>query len=388
MTGNPLYQRYERPSMESIMILGAGRGQIGLYEACARMGIRTIAASIEGKYPALELADERCIVDISDPCNVLRSSTSYELVGVATSCMDTGVEAQGLLNSEYSLSGVSYDSAKLCFDKEALYGLLDRAGVPIPKTVVLRTEQDAIEAWDRLGDTLVLKQSRSQGSKGVCIARSIEDVTEYFRILSESGQTVIAQEYADGVEFGAQALVQNGEVRLFLIHGDLMDASNSVLPRGHFYPCLLNSDVKNEAARVGVMAIKACKFDNCAVNIDFKLNKGLVSVLELTARAGANGLPEMVGKVIGRNYYEEIVKLAVGEGIRSCRIDGSVAAIIMMLGKDDPLEQVMEKAERIGGIELRFYNVCDQYANQGQGPMGNSVGYALATANTLKESLC
>ena len=44
-----------------LLILGAGRGQIGLYKAAKEMGITTIAGTMTGdNLPCLALADEVC----------------------------------------------------------------------------------------------------------------------------------------------------------------------------------------------------------------------------------------------------------------------------------------------------------------------------------------
>ena len=44
--------------MKTIMILGAGRGQVGLYKAAKAMGHKSVAVSIKGDYPGFALADE------------------------------------------------------------------------------------------------------------------------------------------------------------------------------------------------------------------------------------------------------------------------------------------------------------------------------------------
>ena len=43
---------------KTIMILGAGRGQVGLYKAARELGHRSVAVSIPGDYPGFAFADE------------------------------------------------------------------------------------------------------------------------------------------------------------------------------------------------------------------------------------------------------------------------------------------------------------------------------------------
>ena len=59
-------------------------------------------------------------------------------------------------------------------------------------------------------------------------------------------------------------------------------------------------------------AIKAIGLDDCAVNIDFIEEDGVIYVLELTGRIGANCLPELVSINYGLNYYKMVIAAALG----------------------------------------------------------------------------
>lgn len=57
---------------------------------------------------------------------------------------------------------------------------------------------------------------------------------------------------------------------------------------------------------------KAIGLDDCAVNIDFIEEDGVIYVLELTGRIGANCLPELVSINYGLNYYKMVIAAALG----------------------------------------------------------------------------
>ena len=58
--------------------------------------------------------------------------------------------------------------------------------------------------------------------------------------------------------------------------------------------------------------LKAVGLDNCPVNCDLIEKDGKIYVIEITGRAGGTCLPEMVSIYYGINYYEAIVRLALG----------------------------------------------------------------------------
>ncbi|KAF5034173.1 hypothetical protein DSECCO2_599000 [anaerobic digester metagenome] len=77
---------------------------------------------------------------------------------------------------------------------------------------------------------------------------------------------------------------------------------------------MASDEVIAETKRQCELAIRALALDNCAVNIDLlKTDDGHIYMIELTGRVGATCLPELVALYFGIDYYEMIVKMAMGE---------------------------------------------------------------------------
>ena len=72
------------------------------------------------------------------------------------------------------------------------------------------------------------------------------------------------------------------------------------------------ADVTDQIIQQVELVIDALGFDNCPVNCDFIRRGDKVYVVEATARAGATCLAELVGTYYGVDYYEQIVRLAMG----------------------------------------------------------------------------
>jgi biotin carboxylase len=70
--------------------------------------------------------------------------------------------------------------------------------------------------------------------------------------------------------------------------------------------------VVDAAIQESKKAILALGLDNCAVNIDLIEKDGKVYVIELTGRAGATCLPELVSIYYGLDYYAMIATMAMG----------------------------------------------------------------------------
>ncbi len=301
---------------EQLLVLGAGRGQVGLIRAARDRGLHVLVATLpSSSAPGIAHASEVIEVDVSDPTAVASAVAGRGLSGVVTSCMDTAMAALGRIVDRHSLIGVSEVAARQGADKLEMKNSLVAAGVPTAAFRELRSEDDLRVALGELGLPIVIKAVDLQGSEGVTIARTEEAARDGFRtaLSLTQRQSVIAEEYIEGVEFGAQALVYRGEVKFVLPHGDEVISSATAIPVGHYVPTYGPIPSPGHASEVTKKAIRALGLDNCAVNLDFIARDGEIFVIELTGRAGANGLPEMVSRHLGVNYYDIIVGLALGE---------------------------------------------------------------------------
>lgn len=312
---------------KKLFILGASRGQVGLYRACRRLGVRSIAASVPGKYPGFDLADEICYVDITKPEDVANAAANYSVDGVATCCMDTGLESLGEACAQLGCSGLSRQAAVDCANKSLMKKRLVAAGVPTASYIEIREESD-LDKLDGLGLPVVVKSCESQGSSGVFVAHTMPEARDCARAMLLEEGDCIAEAFVSGIEFGAQALVSRGEIAFVLPHGDITFESHAPIPVGHFIPLDEGQEMIRRAIEVSKAAIRALSLDNCAVNIDIIYSDGECYLLELTGRAGANTLPEIVSAYYGIDYYETIVRIALGERIDCSMFEQSQKAVL------------------------------------------------------------
>ena len=83
-------------------------------------------------------------------------------------------------------------------------------------------------------------------------------------------------------------------------------------PVGHSVPYRKQEELGEEVKRQVFLAAKAVGLDNCPVNCDLIEKDGRIYVIEITGRAGGTCLPEMVSLYYGIDYYEAIIRLAMG----------------------------------------------------------------------------
>lgn len=302
-----------------LLILGAGRGQVGLIKSAKEMGINTIVGTMPNNNPpGIALADEVCHMDISNPDDVLEKAKGLNLDGIATSCLDTGVTALGKSCDLLGLTGLNENAAILCQDKLKMKTALMENGVSTAKFFKVSSEEELRQYLQNLRLPVIIKATDLQGSKGIYIANTEKEVFEGFRNAMHDTKRdyCIIEEFIEGWEFGAQSFIYNGEILFVLPHGDNTFMSHTAIPVGHYIPFECSEDIILQTEECVCNAIKALGLDNCAVNVDLIVKDGKVYIIELTGRVGANCLPELVSINYGFDYYEMISAMAVGEDPR------------------------------------------------------------------------
>ncbi|WP_127841711.1 ATP-grasp domain-containing protein [Actinomyces wuliandei] len=297
-----------------VLVIGAGRGQTGLIRAVKRLGATAVVATrVEPHLPGIAEADEVLAADILAIDDVVDGARQAGVDAVATSCLDTGLEALGAVADALGLRGLSRQAARLCSDKLAMKERLEEAGVPTAAYVAVSSYEQVGPALERTGLPAVVKATDLQGSSGVFMVGTPEEAAQaWTRAASLSrGGRVIIERLLTGREFGAQAFVHGDRVLHVTVHGDDLAAGEVPVPVGHHVPIEADPGLLEQADQVVRQAVGALGLRDCAVNVDLMECDGVVHLIELTGRAGANGLPELMSTVYGLDYYEMVAREAL-----------------------------------------------------------------------------
>lgn len=341
--------------MKKLMVLGAGAPQVCLLEAAKRRGYKTVVCSIPGDYPGFAHADETAYYDISDPEQVLKAARDFQVDGVATCCLDTGVRSLGYVCEKLGFPGLTEEAAVRSADKWQMKKAFAEAGVNSARFIQISDRPGLEAALAELALPVVVKAVDQQGSKGVFICRTREEAEAAFdeAMRVTRRDYCIVEEFIRGNELGAQAFVYRGQILFILPHGDNTYMSATAVPIGHYVPLDAPDAVLIAAVAESEKAIRALGLDNCAVNIDLLERDGKVFVIELTGRAGATCLPELVSIWYGIDYYEMIAAMAMGEDPReifNAREGGFVPnASRMLLSEETGTVKSIDNPFSVGG---------------------------------------
>ena len=367
--------------MKKLLILGAGIYQVPLIKTAKAMGIQTIVASIPGNYPGFELADKVYYENTTDYKKILEIAITI-----------------GKVCDELGLKGLSAEAAECATDKLLMKQCYEKYGVRSAKfRRISFDDADYAKSIEDLTLPVMFKSVDSSGSRGITKVDDPSGFEAARKNVLENTRSdyFIVEEYVEGEEFGAQAFVQDGKLEFILPHGDYVFKGDTGVPVGHFAPYDLDPEVIEDARKQLAGAARAMKLDNCAINADFILKDGKTYVLELGGRSGATCLAELVSIYYGFDYYEKIIRVAIGEKVdfSVCgKVDSTLsgtpnASHLLMSDKDGIIvSQSNENAPDPDICEVQFdYKPGDSVHKFRVGP--HRIGHVITKGKSLDDAV-
>ena len=372
--------------MKKLMVMGAGTYQVPLIKRAKALGIYTIAVSIPGKYPGFQYADEVCYEDTRNYERILEIAREKHIDGIVTAGTDVAVITIGKVCDELGLRGLSFEAAQIASDKIRMKEKYEEYGVRTARFREVSFTDDLEERIRGLEYPLIFKAVDSSGSRGIVRVNSrgeFAQAVEYVKGTTKKDSFLI-EEFIEGEEFGAQAFVQDGKLEFILPHGDYVFHGDTGVPIGHFAPYDLPEEVIQDARIQLEKAARAMGLDNCAINADFILRNNQTYVLELGGRSGATCLVELVSIYYGFDYYEKLIRVALGEKVDFPQ-NSAVPNASMLLRSD---KDGVIKSQRNDNppdpdiYEVQFdYEVGDPVKKFHVGP--NRIGHVVTKGETL-----
>ena len=165
---------------------------------------------------------------------------------------------------------------------------------------------------------LVVKPSDSSGSKGISVVRDRQQLAGAVAAAATASyaSTVIVEEAVAGLHCSAECLVRDGRPDFVAVSERTIKLPHLVTV-SHLVPARLGTATVTRLVGMIGLVCRALQIDRGPVNFDFVVGPdGEVYLVEMGARPGGNGTPQLVSEAFGANIVEASIRTALGQPFR------------------------------------------------------------------------
>ena len=210
--------------MDKIIILGAGPYQLHLIEQAKALGNYVITITPEGDYPGIKVADKTYYHDAKDEEYALWVAQTENVNGIISDQGDIFVRPVAYVAEKMGLPGNGYETAKLYTNKYRMRQRSKELGLATIESRLVRTLDEAKQAYRDLGGETIIKPVDASSSRGVYKVFSEDELIAHWDEAKETSRSgdVILEQFINGPQYEVDSIAVKGHV-VPLMYADLKE---------------------------------------------------------------------------------------------------------------------------------------------------------------------
>lgn len=262
---------------------------------CRRLEFERLVAAVSNATPGLNVTCEDCDLLELDAL-IVRTMPPGSLEQVVFR-----MDVLGVVESRGTLVHNPPKALECAVDKFLTTARLQRLGVPVPRTVVCESADDALAQFDRLGGDVVVKPLFGSEGRGILRVSDPDLAFRTFRTLQRTSAVLYLQQYVDHGGVDTRVLVYGDSVLGGMRRRAADGFRTNVARLGHAEPYSPSDD---ECA----MAVRAARITGAVfAGVDLIADRaGRIAVLEVNAVPGWRAFARVTGLDVAGTLLERI----------------------------------------------------------------------------------
>jgi biotin carboxylase len=301
---------------QRLLVLGAGRHQVGLIRRAEERGIRVVASDYYPDSPGKAFASYPHDGDALDVAFNTDLAERYSVDGVITTGTDMAVVTMADVAAARRLPCyLTPRTARIATNKLLMSSHLARHGAARPRSVEVGPEDDAAAAVAGLRFPLVVKPADSQGQRGIARVDAPRRLTAAAAsaIAVSRTATAIAEEYVAGLEVTASAWVSGGRPHVLMVTDRVTynpPPSIGIAIR-HVHPSRAARGRLGEIEAAVRAVAAAYEMEEGPLYVQMLVDSARVWVVEAAARVGGGHEASLIPHVTGVDVTDRTIDLAL-----------------------------------------------------------------------------
>jgi biotin carboxylase len=302
---------------KKLLILGGNQYNVPSIRAARRAGFFTLVADRNSKAPGLDEADIGLPIDLFDYEALLKAIETYGGVDGIISMAEVGVRPAAFLSARLGLPSITQEAAAQATSKAAMRRLWANIPQYSIDFEVVKTEEEAIRAVDRLGTyPLIFKPDRSfGGARGVSCIESKSEIHEAFQFAKSgalSNSDIVVERFVYGSEHSAEVLIWERKTSALCIGQKVKSKYPYRVDVSVQYPAPLSPNQEAVIADMCQKAITDLRLTQGIAHVEFVYTQEGPILFELGARCGGGHTPQIAQHVSGVDEFIEACRMACG----------------------------------------------------------------------------
>ena len=311
---------------KTLLLIAGGNNQLSIAKEVINQGHKLILVDPNLDCPCSKFAHLQLIHDTRHYLDIFKDieDQNIKIDGVISDQSDAALKSVSLIAEKFKLPYKNLKVINNTLNKSTQYEILISNGIRVPKTFCceLGQEKDFIEGFDFKNNSLnnfwVLKPADSQGSKGVYIIDSKEELEEKLsKSFKESRKgCVILQEFINGREYSIDALITGGDFYPLVCATKFHYLNNQCIDERNTFINDVEEIVLKNLIETTKSAAKALFFEETLLHAELILSEdsGESYIIEISPRGGGGSISsKIIPYLTGFNANEFIIKTALGE---------------------------------------------------------------------------
>lgn len=209
------------------------------------------------------------------------------------------------------LAGNPLRTVLLLKDKALMREVLDGTpGSPAVRAALMRAPDDLAGFTARAGLPVVLKPRDGSGSQGIRVLRSAADVERAARLVAETPDALLAEEFLDGPEYSVESFSRGGEHQVLAVTEKF--TGDNAVEIGHLVPARIDS--AGHAALVSATRafLDAVGLTEGPAHTEVIVTPAGPRVVESHDRPGGDGIIDLVREVTGADVRDLLAAHTAG----------------------------------------------------------------------------
>ncbi|MCF2557798.1 ATP-grasp domain-containing protein [Fournierella massiliensis] len=336
--------------MKRLAVIGASYLQLPLIEKAKSLGYETHVFAWQAGDVGEEAADVFHPISILEKEAVLEACRPLGLCGVCTIGTDLGAVTANYVAHALGLPCNSPEASFRASNKHAMRRAFEGGGDPSPRSVAVRSPEEAAERIRDFVYPIIVKPTDRSGSRAITRLESpegLEAAVKAALAVSFEKQAVV-EEYAEGVEYSVECASQGGHHHLLAITRKYTTGAPHFIETGHIEPAPLSPFTVQKVRRVAFHALDSLGITDSISHTELKIrDNDRIALIEIGGRMGGDCIgTHLVPLTTGVDFVKCAIDLAVGNPLDLSLAPGAKTGLAMVrfvLGPQDL--EVLARAE-------------------------------------------